>query len=62
MVSIAKAEWLRSVRLSESRNRAADTRKFRSKAAAAAGAAEGGGRADIICHMIVHIILMISYV
>ncbi len=46
MVSIAKAERMRSERLSESRLRAAETRKRRSEAAAAAGAAEGGGGAD----------------
>ncbi len=45
MVSIAEAERMRSERLSESRLRAAEMRKCRSEAAAAAGAAEGGGRA-----------------
>jgi hypothetical protein len=46
MVTIAKAERMRSERLSESRTRAAGTRKRRSEATAAAGAAEGGGAAD----------------
>jgi hypothetical protein len=48
MVSITEAERisLRAERLSESRNRAAETRKRRSEAAAAAGATQGGGRAD----------------
>ena len=46
MVSIAEAERIRSERLSESRIRAAETRKRRSEAADAAGAAEGGGRVD----------------
>ncbi len=41
MVSIAEAEKIRAERLSESRIRAAKTRKRRSEAAAAAGAAEG---------------------
>ena len=45
MVSIAEAEWIRSECLSESRIRAAETRK-RSSEAAAAGAAEGDGGAD----------------
>ena len=43
MVSIAEAERIRSERVSESRIRAAETRKRRSEAAAAGGAAEGGG-------------------
>jgi hypothetical protein len=46
MVSIAEAERIRNERLSESRLRAAETRKRRSEAAAAAGAAQGDGRAD----------------
>ena len=45
MVSIAKAERIRAERLSESRIRAAETRKRRSEAAAAAGGGEGGGGA-----------------
>ena len=43
MVSIAEAERIRSERLSESRIRAAETRKRRSEAAAAGGAEGGGG-------------------
>ena len=43
MVSIAEAERIRSERVSESRIRAAETRKRRSEAAAAGGAAEGSG-------------------
>ena len=46
MVSIAEAERMRNDRLSESRIRAAETRKRRSEAAATAGAAEGGSGAD----------------
>ena len=46
MVSIAEAERIRSERVSESRLRAAETRKCRREAAAAAGAAQGCGRAD----------------
>jgi hypothetical protein len=48
MVSIAasEAERIRTERLCESRNRAAETRKRRSEAAAAAGAAHGSGGAD----------------
>ena len=46
MVSIAEAERIRSERLRESRLRAAETRKRRSEAAGAAGAAQGGGGAD----------------
>ncbi len=46
MVSITEAEMIRAERLSESRTRAAETRKRRSKAVAAAGAARGGGGAD----------------
>ena len=46
MVSITEAERIRAERLSESRIRAAETRKRRSVAAAAAGAAQGGGGAD----------------
>jgi hypothetical protein len=46
MKSIAKAERIRSERLSESRIRAAETRKRSNEAAAAAGAAGGGGGAD----------------
>jgi hypothetical protein len=46
MVSIAMEERIRAGRLSESRIRAAETRKRRSEAAAAAGAAEGGGGLD----------------
>jgi hypothetical protein len=45
MVSIAEAERIRSERLSESRIRAAETRKSRSEAAVA-GTAGGGGGAD----------------
>ena len=41
MVSIAEAERIRSERVIESRMRAAETRKRRSEAAGAAGAAEG---------------------
>ena len=37
---------IRSERVSESRLRAAETRKRRSEAAGAAGAAQGGGGAD----------------
>jgi hypothetical protein len=44
MVSID--ERIRAERLSESRIRAAETRKRRSEAAAASGAAQGGCRAD----------------
>ena len=55
MVSIADAERMRSERLSESRLRAAETRKRRSEAAAAAGAVEGGGGADQRYHVIYHI-------
>ncbi len=46
MVSIAEAERIRAERLSESKTRAAETRKRRSEAAAAAGAARGSGGAD----------------
>jgi hypothetical protein len=46
IVSIAEAERIRAERLSESRTRAAETRKRCSVAAAAAGAAQGGGGAD----------------
>jgi hypothetical protein len=46
MVSIAEAERIRAERLSESRTRAAETRKRCSVAAAAAGAAQGSGGAD----------------
>jgi hypothetical protein len=46
MVSIAEAERNRAERLSESKIRAAETRKRHSEAAAAAGAAEGGVGAD----------------
>jgi hypothetical protein len=45
MVSIAEAETIRAERLSESRTRAAETRKRRSEAAAAERAAPGGGGA-----------------
>jgi len=45
MVSIAEAERIRAERLSESRTRAAETRKRRSEAAAAERAAPGGGGA-----------------
>jgi hypothetical protein len=64
-LSIAEAESIRTERLSESRIRAAETRKRRSEAAAAAGAVEGGGGADwalayyIICHIIVNIMYAI---
>ena len=43
MVSIAEAERIRVERLSESRTRAAETRKRCSKAAAAEREAQGGG-------------------
>jgi hypothetical protein len=43
MVSIAEAERIRAEQLSESRTRAAETRKRRSEAAAAAWAADGCG-------------------
>ncbi len=46
MVSIAEAERIRAERFSESRTRAEETRKRRSVAAAAAGAAQGGVGAD----------------
>jgi hypothetical protein len=46
MVSIDEAEMIRAERLSESRTRAAETRKCRSEAAAAAGVTQGGGGAD----------------
>jgi hypothetical protein len=46
MVSINEAERIRAEWLSESRTRAAETRKRSSEAAAAAGAAQGGGGAD----------------
>jgi hypothetical protein len=46
MVSIAEAERIRAERLSESRTRAAETRKRRNEATAAAGAAQGGGGAN----------------
>ena len=46
MVSIAEAEKIRAERLSESRIRAAETRKRSSEAAAAAGAADGSVVAD----------------
>ena len=45
MVSIAEAERIRAERLSESRTRAAETRKRRSEAAAAERAPPGGGGA-----------------
>jgi hypothetical protein len=71
MVSIAEAERNRRDRISESRTRAAETRKPRSEAAAATSAVEIGGRAhlstghDIISDIIFYIIpyvFMISYV
>jgi hypothetical protein len=46
MASIAEAERITAERLSEIRNRAAETRKRSSEAAVAAGAAQGGGGAD----------------
>ncbi len=46
MVSIAEVERIRAERLSESRTRAAETRKRHSEAAAVAGAAQGGGGVD----------------
>jgi hypothetical protein len=46
MVSIAEAEKIRAERLSESRTRAAETRKRRSEAATVTGAAQGGGGAN----------------
>ena len=45
MVSIAEAERIRAERLSESRTRAAETRKRHSEAAAAERTAPGGGGA-----------------
>ena len=45
MVSIAEAERIRAEWLSESRTRAAETRKRRSEAAATERAAQGGGGA-----------------
>jgi hypothetical protein len=45
MVSIAKAERIRRMCISERRTRAAETRKRRSEASAAACAAQGGGGA-----------------
>ncbi len=53
MVSIAKGERIRAERLSESKIRAAETRKRRSEAAAAAGAAEACPKeaADRIEHL-----------
>ncbi len=70
MVSIAKAERIRRERISESRTRAAETRKRCSEAAAAVGAAKGGGSAhwsnghdiisDIKCNIITYV-YMISY-
>ncbi len=63
MVSVAEAERIRAGRLSESKNRAAETRKRRSEAAAAAGAAQGGSGADrtLANDIIVHIIDNIMY-
>jgi hypothetical protein len=46
MVSIAEAERIRAERLSESRTRAAETRKRSSEAAAAAAVVPGGSGAD----------------
>ncbi len=48
MVSIAKAEMIKQERISRSGSwiRAGEIRKLRSKAAAAAGAAESGGGAQ----------------
>jgi hypothetical protein len=46
MVFIAESEKIRAERLSESRIKAAETRKRCSEAAAAAGAAQGGDGAD----------------
>ena len=46
MVSIAEVERIRAKQLSDSKTRAAETRKRHSEAAAAAGAVQGGGRAD----------------
>ncbi len=62
MVSIADAERIRRERISEGRIRAGETRKRRSEAATAAGAAEGGGGTqcsishDIISDIIYNII------
>ena len=62
MVSIAEVERIRAERLSESRTRAAETRKRRSVDAAAAGAAQGGGGADLIlAYGIMFISWSISY-
>jgi hypothetical protein len=57
MVSIAKAKRIRAKWLSESRIRAAETRKRRSEAAAAVRAPDGGGGSDQVEHW-----SMISYV
>ena len=46
MVSIVEAERIRKERVSEGRIRAAETRKRRSEAAAACGAAEAEGGAQ----------------
>ncbi len=65
IVSTAEAEKVRSESISESRIRAAETRKRHSEAAAAAGAAEDGGGAQRIIFDIIYNILshgyMISY-
>jgi hypothetical protein len=63
MVSIDEAERIRAERLSESRIRAAETRKRRSEAAAAAGPAQGGCRADwaLAIDIIGHIIYNVMY-
>ncbi len=46
MVSITEEERIRAEQLSESRTRAAETRKCCSEAAAATGAVQVGGGAD----------------
>jgi hypothetical protein len=70
MVSIPEAARIRRERISESRIRAGETRKRRSEAAAAAGAAEGSVGAqwstghdiifDIICYIKPYV-YMLSY-
>ncbi len=74
MVSITETERIRSKRISESRIRAGETRKWCSKAPAAAGAASGEGRPhwitghDIISDIMFYIMLyaymisLLSYV
>jgi hypothetical protein len=64
MVSIAKGERIRAERLSESKIRAAETRKRRSEAAAAAGAAEACPKegADRIEHALAYDIIILVIV